>query len=60
MSRIFLSHSSDNNAEAIAVHDWLIERGWNELFLDLHPERGLKAGQRWQDALKQAEDRGSF
>ncbi len=57
VSRIFLSHSSANNAEAIAVHDWLIAQGWNELFLDLHPERGLKAGQRWQDALKQAAER---
>jgi formylglycine-generating enzyme required for sulfatase activity len=57
MSRIFLSHSSNNNAEAIALHDWLIDQGWNELFLDLDPERGLKAGQRWQEALKQAADR---
>jgi formylglycine-generating enzyme required for sulfatase activity len=57
VSRIFLSHSSNNNAEAIAVHDWLIDQGWNELFLDLHPERGFKAGQRWQDALKQAAER---
>jgi hypothetical protein len=57
MSRIFLSHSSNNGAEAIAISDWLIEQGWNELFLDLDPERGLKAGQRWQEALKQAEER---
>jgi hypothetical protein len=26
-------------------------------FLDLDPERGLKAGQRWQEALKQAAER---
>jgi hypothetical protein len=57
MSRIFLSHSSANSAEAIAVRDWLIEQGWNESFLDLDPERGLKAGQRWQQALKQAAER---
>src|SRR5262249_9781651 len=54
MSRIFLSHSSENNAEAIALRDWLISRGWEDLFLDLDPERGLKAGERWQAALKQA------
>jgi formylglycine-generating enzyme required for sulfatase activity len=57
MARIFLSHSSENSAEAIAVHDWLVEQGWNDLFLDLHPERGLKAGQRWQEALKRAAER---
>jgi len=28
-----------------------------DLFLDLDPERGLKAGERWQAALKQAAER---
>jgi len=32
-------------------------QGWNEVFLDLHPERGLKARQRWQEALKLAAER---
>jgi hypothetical protein len=27
VSRVFLSHSSVNNAEAIAIHDWL--RAWD-------------------------------
>jgi hypothetical protein len=57
VSRIFLGHSSANEAEAIAVHDWLIEQGWNDLFLDLDPERGIKAGQRWQEELKRAAER---
>ncbi len=57
VSRAFLSHSSANNAEAIALRDWLIAHGWDELFLDLDPERGLKAGERWQAALKQAAER---
>jgi len=57
VSQIFISHSSINNAEAIAVHDWLVEQGWSDLFLDLHPERGIKAGQRWQEALKQGVER---
>ena len=57
MSRIFLSHSSANNAEAIAVHDWMKAQGWDDVFLDLDPERGLKAGERWQDALKRAAER---
>src|SRR5690242_5144511 len=54
LSRIFLSHSNTNNAEAIALRDWLIDQGWEDLFLDLDPERGLKAGERWQAALKKA------
>jgi hypothetical protein len=57
MARIFLSHSSGNNAEATALRDWLIGQGWDDLFLDLDPERGLKAGERWQAALKQAAER---
>ena len=57
MSRIFLSHSSANNAQAIVLRDWLIGQGWDELFLDLDPQRGLKAGERWQAALKQAAER---
>ncbi len=57
MSSVFLSHSSANNAEAIALRDWLISQGWDDLFLDLDPERGLKAGERWQAALKQAAER---
>jgi formylglycine-generating enzyme required for sulfatase activity len=54
VSRIFLSHSSVNNAEAVAVRDWMAELGWDDVFLDLDPERGLKAGDRWQEALKSA------
>ena len=54
MSRIFLSHSSANNSQAVAIRDWLKSHGWDDLFLDLDPERGLKAGERWQAALKLA------
>jgi TIR domain len=57
LSRIFLSHSSANTGEAVALRDWLIAHGWDDLFLDLDPERGLKAGERWQAALKKAADR---
>ena len=57
MSRIFLSHSSANNAEAIALRDWLLSQGFDDLFLDLDPERGLKAGQKWQAELKRAAER---
>ena len=54
MSRIFLSHSSKNNFEAIALRDWLAAQGWDDLFLDLDPERGIGAGERWERALNEA------
>ncbi|MEO6395656.1 MAG: toll/interleukin-1 receptor domain-containing protein, partial [Devosia sp.] len=54
MGKIFISHSSVNNAEALAIDDWLHEQGWADTFLDLDPRRGLVAGERWQAALKSA------
>ena len=57
MSLLFLSHSSENNAEAVAIRDWLAAEGWNEVFLDLDPERGIAAGQRWERALNEAASR---
>jgi len=33
--RIFLSHSSANNDQAVALYDWLQREGWrDEVFLD--------------------------
>ena len=57
MSVIFISHSSQNNAEALAVAEWLKANGWGDFFLDVEPSQGLNPGERWQDALKQAADR---
>lgn len=58
MPRIFLSHSSANNAAAIALRDWIIEGGWDDRpFLDLDPERGIAAGERWERALHEEADR---
>ena len=57
MARIFISHSSRDNAAAMAISQWLGEHGWDDLFLDLDPERGLKAGERWQESLKHAAER---
>jgi WD40 repeat protein len=54
MARLFISHSSRNNAKAIEVRDWLAANGWDDVFLDLDPERGIVAGQRWKEALQQA------
>jgi hypothetical protein len=57
MSRLFLSHSSTNNAEAIALRDWLNSEGWDDVFLDLDPARGILAGERWERALSEAAGR---
>ena len=57
MSRLFLSHSSQNNVEAVAIRDWLMAEGWNDVFLDLDPEQGIKAGERWERALNEAASR---
>jgi formylglycine-generating enzyme required for sulfatase activity len=47
-----------NNAEAVALRDWLEREGWKgEIFLDLDPERGIAAGERWERALSAAANR---
>lgn len=56
--KLFISHSSANNAAALALEQWLIENGWqHSYYLDVSEVRGLQAGDRWQDALKQASTR---
>jgi len=56
--RIFLSHSSENNAEAVGLRDWLASNGWkDEIFLDVDPQRGIAAGARWERTLNQAASR---
>jgi hypothetical protein len=43
--------------EALALAQWLAENGWSEVFLDLDPERGIAAGERWERALHAAAQR---
>lgn len=57
MARIFLSHSSQDNFEAIALRNWLAEEGWDDVFLDLDAERGISAGERWERKLHEAANR---
>ena len=60
MPRLFISHSSKNDDWAIALTDWLVREGWSgpdDIFLDLDPERGITAGQRWAQALDEAATR---
>jgi WD40 repeat protein len=60
VSRLFISHSSRNDDWALALQAWLIREGWSgeqDIFLDLDPERGIAAGQRWARALEDAATR---
>ncbi|MGO9350188.1 MAG: TIR domain-containing protein [Mycobacterium sp.] len=60
LSRIFLSHSSRDNREAVALKRWLSGQRpelADEIFLDISAEAGLRPGQRWKDALREANDR---
>ncbi len=60
MPRIFLSHSSRDNRQAIALRQWLIEQDpqlAGEIFLDLDRDTGIRSGMRWKDALRQASAR---
>jgi hypothetical protein len=57
MARIFISHSASDNEGALQMRDWLEANGWPDVFLDLDPERGLRAGEAWQQALIGAADR---
>ncbi len=54
MNRIMISHSSANNEAAREMLGWLAANGWDDVFLDLDPERGIAAGDRWQETLRQA------
>jgi WD40 repeat protein len=57
MSRIFISHSSKNDAQAICLKQWLVSIDWSradDIFLDLDVESGISPGERWQKALEQA------
>jgi hypothetical protein len=59
MSRLFISHSSRNDAQALALQEWLLGAGWgkDDIYLDISPDGGMAAGQRWVDALDDAQRR---
>jgi WD40 repeat protein len=60
MSRIFLSHSSRDTRQAIALKRWLAEQDpalAQEIFLDLDPVTGIAPGERWKEALLRANER---
>jgi WD40 repeat protein len=60
VSRIFVSHSSADNRQTLALAAWLSDvrpELASEIFIDNSAETGLRPGQRWQEALRQASDR---
>ena len=57
MSRIFISHSSHDNAQALALGQWLTDNGWTDFFLDIHADNGIAAGERWLQAFMNAVSR---
>ena len=60
MSRIFFSHSSRDNRQAVALKKWLAEQRpelANEIFLDIDPESGLQVGARWKGQLFESNSR---
>jgi formylglycine-generating enzyme required for sulfatase activity len=56
VSRLFISHSSQDNVAAKAFKQWLCSDSWldEDVFLDLDD---IGAGERWKDALRKANAR---
>ena len=54
MARVFLSHSRNNNREAVALKVWLSEQRpelADEIYLDIDPNTGMELGERWKGQL---------
>ncbi|MBU1212608.1 MAG: SUMF1/EgtB/PvdO family nonheme iron enzyme [Alphaproteobacteria bacterium] len=53
MPRLFISHSSKDNIQALAFQRWLMGRGWgqDDIFIDLHD---MQAGEKWRETLVKA------
>ena len=51
MSRIFVSHSAKDGFPTVAIGEWLTEEGWDDVYLDVDPDKGTYPGERWQRAL---------
>jgi TIR domain len=60
VSRVYLSHSSRNSRQAVAVKKWLVEQEpglVDEIYLDVDPHTGIRPGERWKEALNKASAR---
>ncbi len=51
MSTLFISHSSSDNELAKELGERLAQRQHSSVFLDLDPEKGIVAGQSWEQTL---------
>jgi hypothetical protein len=54
MTQLFISHSSKNNAEALALSQWLTAEGWDAPFLDFEAQHGIALGDDWKEKLRLA------
>ena len=57
MARIFISHSSRDDALAAALIQWLDQNGFDHVFLDFDKHRGLAVGDNWEKRLYTELDR---
>ncbi|GJH18427.1 TIR domain-containing protein [Caballeronia novacaledonica] len=57
MARLFISHSSADNAIALALASWLEANGSRDYFLDIDNDRGIAPGERWPATLTGALNR---
>jgi WD40 repeat protein len=51
MARVFLSHSSRDNASAGRMKDWLEQQGFGAPFLDFDKHSGIPLGTDWEKTL---------
>jgi hypothetical protein len=42
------------HAAAIVLRDWSAEQGFDDVFVEIDPDRGVVPRERWQEALKAA------
>ncbi len=57
VSTLFISHSSRDKDDTLALVAWLAQRGLTDVFLDFDAGHGIDVGDRWMDALRRAGER---
>ncbi|MGH3709056.1 MAG: TIR domain-containing protein [Pseudonocardiaceae bacterium] len=50
MTKVFLSHASQDSEYAAELQEWLVGEG-HEVFLDRDPQKGIRVGEHWQQRL---------
>lgn len=53
--RLFLTHSSEDDTQAVDLRYWRGGLGWEDVFFDRDPEHGILVGQRCENALIEAD-----